>query len=104
MGSGLEDHLNVWLDGSGEPVAINLVSQAPFKYDEPSSKMFMTSVHIKYPDAGPIPDTATYIQKLEREKEAREKGETKDNRSFFAKYVSLEPTKNVILVQIKHRY
>lgn len=44
---------------------------------------------VKYPDGGPIPDTATYIQKLEREREARERGETKDNRSFFAKYASV---------------
>lgn len=36
------------------------------------------------------PDTATYIQKLEREREAREKGELKDNRSFLAKYVSMK--------------
>lgn len=35
------------------------------------------------------PDTASYIQKLEREREAREKGELKDNRSFLAKYVSI---------------
>lgn len=34
------------------------------------------------------PDTASYIQKLEREREAREKGDVKDNRSFLAKYVS----------------
>lgn len=34
------------------------------------------------------PDTASYIQKLEKEKEARERGEVKDNRSFLAKYVS----------------
>lgn len=34
------------------------------------------------------PDTATYVQKLEREREAREKGEVKDNRSFLGKYVS----------------
>lgn len=34
------------------------------------------------------PDTASFIQKIEREKEAKEKGETKDNRSFLAKYVS----------------
>lgn len=33
------------------------------------------------------PDTASYIQKIEREKEARERGEVKDNRSFLAKYV-----------------
>lgn len=34
------------------------------------------------------PDTATYIQKMERERDAREKGDLKDNRSFIAKYVS----------------
>jgi hypothetical protein len=33
--------------------------------------------------AGFSPDTAAYIQKLEKER-----GETKDNRSFLAKYVS----------------
>lgn len=33
------------------------------------------------------PDTATYIQKLEREREAKERGANMDNRSFFAKYV-----------------
>jgi hypothetical protein len=38
--------------------------------------------------AGFSPDTAAYIQKLEKEREARERGETKDNRSFLAKYVS----------------
>jgi len=27
-----------------------------------------------------------YIQKMEQEKVAKERGETKDNRSFFAKY------------------
>ncbi|KAG8327049.1 ER membrane protein complex subunit 10 [Homalodisca vitripennis] len=32
------------------------------------------------------PDTAAYIQKLEREREARERGDVKDNRSFLAKY------------------
>lgn len=34
------------------------------------------------------PDTGSYIQKLERERDAKEKGEVKDNRSFLAKYVS----------------
>lgn len=49
--------------------------------------MWTTDTKIQYPDGGPVPDTATYIQKLEREKQARESGEVKDNRSFFAKYV-----------------
>lgn len=32
------------------------------------------------------PDTASFIQKIEREREARERGEFKDNRGFLAKY------------------
>lgn len=50
---------------------------------------FNTSVEVRHMELGPVPDTATYIQKLEREREAKERGETKDNRSFLAKYVSL---------------
>ena len=30
-----------------------------------------------------------YVQKMEQEKVAKDRGETKDNRSFLAKYVSL---------------
>ena len=36
--------------------------------------------------AGPSPDTGSYIEKMEQEKLAKQRGETKDNRSFFAKY------------------
>jgi len=88
IGSGLQDFIHVWLDSTGEPVAVNILSKGPcvqttkgFAVDK-----FMTDVQIKYPDGGPAPDTFTYIQKLEREKQARESGEVKDNRSFFAKY------------------
>lgn len=35
------------------------------------------------------PDTATFIHKMEREREAKEKGANQDNRSFLAKYVSI---------------
>lgn len=33
------------------------------------------------------PDTSAFIQKMEKEKEARDRGETKDTRSFLTKYV-----------------
>jgi hypothetical protein len=88
LGSNLEDVLNVWLDSSAEPIAVNLVSRGPCSLQIPMTQMWTTEVQMKYPDSGPTPDTATYIQKLEREKQARESGEIKDNRSFFAKYVS----------------
>lgn len=32
------------------------------------------------------PDTASFIQKMEREREARERGDVQDNRGFLAKY------------------
>lgn len=34
------------------------------------------------------PDTATYIQKMERERDAREKGKSNNNKSMLGKYVS----------------
>ena len=37
-------------------------------------------------EAGPVPDTTAFIQKLEEEKRRQEKGEVPDNRSFLAKY------------------
>ncbi|CAG9836548.1 unnamed protein product [Diabrotica balteata] len=49
-------------------------------------KEFNTVVYARRTETGPIPDTASYVQKLEKEKEAKEKGETKDNTSFLAKY------------------
>lgn len=43
-----------------------------------------TTVIIRSPIPAPVPDTATYIEKLEAMK--NEKAEGKDNRSFLAKY------------------
>jgi ER membrane protein complex subunit 10 len=47
---------------------------------------FNTDIYIKHTELAPIPDTASFIQKMERERDSRERGETKDNRGFFAKY------------------
>nr|SVE80522.1 EOG090X0JXR [Daphnia magna]SVE83447.1 EOG090X0JXR [Daphnia magna] len=47
---------------------------------------FNTTVLISYMEHGPVPDVAMYVQKVEQEKVAKERGETKDNRSFIAKY------------------
>ena len=87
LGTDLEDILTIWLDSAGEPVSVTEVSPGPCSVTEPTTAIWTTSIQIKYPDGGPVPDTASYIYKLEREKEARERGETKDNRSFIAKYV-----------------
>ena len=47
---------------------------------------FTSTVTIQAMEVGPTPDTAAFIQKMEQEKLQKQRGETKDNRSFFAKY------------------
>ncbi|KAK0172389.1 hypothetical protein PV328_005713 [Microctonus aethiopoides] len=86
LGTDLEDILTVWLDLAAEPVAINQISPGPCTLSKTSTNMWTTNIQIRYPDGGPTPDTASYVYKLEKEKEARERGEVKDNRSFLAKY------------------
>ncbi|XP_046395160.1 ER membrane protein complex subunit 10 [Ischnura elegans] len=88
--SGLSDTLTVSLDHTGWPVGISMLTNPSLcdgRIVYPSDLIsFNTTVFIRHMEQGPVPDTATYIQKIEREKEARERGETKDNRSFLAKY------------------
>lgn len=52
------------------------------------SEDFNTDVLIRHTEMAPFPDTTSFIQKLEREREARERGDVRDNRGFFSKYVS----------------
>lgn len=47
---------------------------------------FSTVVSLKAVEPAPTPDTAGFIQKVEKEREARDRGETVDNRSFLSKY------------------
>lgn len=47
---------------------------------------YSTVVTLKAIEQAPVPDTAGFVQKLEKEREARDRGETKDNRSFLSKY------------------
>jgi len=47
---------------------------------------FKSKVIIQPMEMGPQPDTAPFVQRVEQEKLAKERGETTDNRSFFAKY------------------
>ncbi|XP_066998798.2 ER membrane protein complex subunit 10 isoform X2 [Anabrus simplex] len=90
--SQLSDILTVSLDHTGSVIAVSMTTSPAVCEGRYVSKddlrYFNTTVFVKHMEVGPVPDTAAYIQKLEREKEARERGETKDNRSFLAKYVS----------------
>lgn len=56
------------------------------QYDLDALEEFNTDVYVKHIEVAPVPDTATFIQKMEMERQARERGDLKDNRGFFAKY------------------
>lgn len=86
LGSDLEDVITIWLDSAAEPIAVTVSSSGPCTLDNPFTNMWTTNVVVRYTDGGPIPNTSVYLEKLERERESREKGENKDNRSFLAKY------------------
>ncbi|CAH1988548.1 unnamed protein product [Acanthoscelides obtectus] len=89
--SELDDRLSVSIDYMGRVIAVTSIIASKSTCEGAvvsleKLKHFTTSVYVRHTEPGPIPDTASYIQKLEREREAKEKGEVKDNRSFLAKY------------------
>lgn len=88
--SKLHDSFNVYLDHNGQVVGVSLSPNENLCYGThiANSELtgFRSKMYFSAPENGPVPDTLSYIQKIEREKEAREKGGPKDNRSFLAKY------------------
>jgi len=67
--------------------------------DKDALEEFNTDVLVKRSELGQVPDTASFIQKLEREREARDHGEVKDHRGFFAKYwMYIVPVAILVLV------
>uniref|UniRef100_A0A224XVT6 ER membrane protein complex subunit 10 n=1 Tax=Panstrongylus lignarius TaxID=156445 RepID=A0A224XVT6_9HEMI len=80
--------LSVTLDHTGSVMAVNLQAVSSTFADKTISQspIVNPTVIIRPSELGPAPDTATYIQKLEKEREAKERGGNLDNRSFFAKY------------------
>nr|CAG4646729.1 EOG090X0JXR [Macrothrix elegans] len=87
--SQLSDILTIHVDLQGNIYGISIAASNIQKCSgevTPFEPIFNSSVLLSYMEVGPIPDVAMYIQKLEQEKLAKERGETKDNRSFIAKY------------------
>ncbi|KAI0208129.1 ER membrane protein complex subunit 10 [Lamellibrachia satsuma] len=73
--SQLTDRLMVNVDQSGNILGISITTASPFCH----------GVEIVQTVSGPVPETQTYIQRMEQEKE-KAKGQQSDNRSFLAKY------------------
>ncbi|XP_046665611.1 ER membrane protein complex subunit 10-like isoform X1 [Homalodisca vitripennis] len=86
----LSDSVTVSVDYAGTVIAVTLSPTISVCEGHPVNtadlRNFNTVLQFRHMEQGPMPDTAAYIQKLEREREARERGDVKDNRSFLAKY------------------
>lgn len=87
--SNLVDFITVNLTPSNDFINVNLFTAdhecAGQEPDNLASK-FNTTVLVESGVVGPIPDTATYIKRLEEERLNKAKEGKEDNRSFFAKY------------------
>ena len=73
----------IFQDWRMKVVAVSMMA-ASIESTTPASS-FKSKVLIQHMEAGPQPDTASFIQKMEQDKMAKQRGETKDNRSFLAK-------------------
>lgn len=98
----LVDFLTVNLSPSNDFISVNLftndhecVGQIP---DNLSTK-FNTTVLVNSGVVGPIPDTATYIKRLEEERLNKAKEGKEDNRSFLAKYwIYIVPAAIILMI------
>jgi len=93
--SGLSDVLKVHLNPNGDIVAISYCMGRNDFFSlphllgtsRPPPQRFNTTVTVSHGEPGPMPDTAPYLEKLEAERIAKERGDDpRDNRSFLAKY------------------
>ncbi|BES91407.1 ER membrane protein complex subunit 10 [Nesidiocoris tenuis] len=80
--------LYINLDHAGDIVGSSAISTATChdKEDLERPSNFEFNYFFRAPESGPMPDTASYINRLDKEREAKEKGTTQDNRSFLVKY------------------
>ncbi len=106
LDSGLNDVFTVHLDWRSQVVGVSVATPPPPAPSKPNltgsggarekksaasppvslDSGFRTKVSVQAMESGPQPDTAAFVQRQEQEKLAKQRGETKDNRSFFAKY------------------
>jgi len=85
--TGLSDLFTIQLDWRHKLVSIHL-STPNLQNNIPLTGVsgFKSKVYVQHMESGPSPDTASFIQRIEEDKLAKQRGDTKDNRSFFAKY------------------
>ncbi|CAH8505429.1 unnamed protein product [Schistosoma turkestanicum] len=83
--------LIVSVNDAGDPIAIHMSTpKYDCSYDVSASYVDLPDLSITFavhkPRLGPSPETAKYLEKLEKQREEMARAEQSDNRSFFAKY------------------
>lgn len=89
LNSKLSDIITINLSPLNEFISINLITTDPECSREVPKDLpdeFKSIILIQSGSVGPIPDTATYIKRLEEERQSKLREGKEDNRSFFAKY------------------
>ncbi|XP_073245641.1 ER membrane protein complex subunit 10-like [Porites lutea] len=91
--SKLTETITLTLDNTGHLYGVGLIvpdggcQAKSLNWDAVSlPSQFNSSVVVMLQGTGQLPDTQTYIQRLEKEKREKQAGKTQDNRSFLAKY------------------
>jgi hypothetical protein len=83
------------LDSTGKFIGLSIKGGNPSCLEEaliegslssPKKKQPTTTVTVEQTSPAPVPDTQSYLQRLEQERNEKIKGSQQDNRSFLAKY------------------
>ena len=84
--TGLSDLFTIQLDWRHKLVSIHL-STPSLQNKVPLNTLtgFKSKVYVQHMESGPTPDTASFIQRIEEDRLKKQRGDTSDNRSFFAK-------------------
>lgn len=98
----LVDYITVNLSPANDFVSVNLHTADHSCSEgelENLPRKFNTSILVESGSVAPIPDTATYIKRLEEERQNKLKEGKEDNRSFFAKYwIYIVPAVIILMV------
>lgn len=87
--SNLVDFLTINLSPYNDFISVNIHTSDPecnSEVPQALSNKFNTTIQVDSGNVGPVPDTATYIKRLEEERQNKLREGKEDNRSFFAKY------------------
>lgn len=99
--SQFSDFINIQLSPINEFNQVNIytTNQECSPGETVTSKLFNTTVLVDSGFVGPAPDTATYIKRLEDERQNKANEGKEDNRSFFAKYwIYIVPAVIILMV------